>query len=76
LDSIRLAEDSFQRRGLAKTTLNLRVPQNVANFLTVYQTTIFSRWLLFLGVGRLVSGWVSRSIGTRIGLSDMTVWLT
>jgi hypothetical protein len=43
LDRIRLAADSVQRRGLAKTTLNLRVPQNVGNFLTVYETTIFSR---------------------------------
>jgi len=76
LDWNRLAGDSVPRRGLAKTTLNLRVPQNVGNFLTVYQTTIFSRWPLFLGVGRLVSGWVSRSIGTRIGLSDVTAWLT
>jgi hypothetical protein len=43
LDWIRLAQDIVQQRGLAKTTLNLRVPQNVGNFLTVYQTIIFSR---------------------------------
>jgi hypothetical protein len=43
MDWIYLAQDRAQLRALAKTVMNLRVPQNVNNFLSISATGCFSR---------------------------------
>jgi hypothetical protein len=60
-----VAQDGEQWRALVNTVMNLRVPQNVAKFLTSCTTCSFSRRAQILQVSYMMSKFKFISVGTR-----------